>query len=1420
MHENSLLGVLDIAIGSGTASSLKQFWTYCISKDRLNQDISERVAFETISHESLKQKIYQNTEKESRNIWFCASTSIPPEADNESIDNSATSFLRRISAGLDDIKQGVIQNILVGSFKQVEDGNYELLYLRVGKEDNRDSGFYAELADFSYSEEKPFISNAYDDDNLHEWIVSSDCIQEVEPLLGQVRTNSSLANYCALNIDISDEEIHEWLKSITRATLALHNRTYPIGQKHSQDFTHSRDYVFFDAPSPLICAVNKKPSARTFLLGTSFFSSIRLQASKTSGKPKHFNTGADLFIFSASNEEELVTILSNFDDRIQNQDYETIQASARELNLCTAGAYRAAIVATGKSDLTEKLKKVRRGVSKHKRSSSRIKNGAVWNLSGFVKPKIAGVFPGQGSQHFNMLKALCMRFSSVRDWFDNLDASLVSVNGVLPSLTIFPPSGGLSPDKQKALQENLYSQEGGSAAVVVSSIALYELLQSFGCYTDVLVGHSSGEISAMIVSKVLDFKTKAALFETILSINKKGAAGDIRGEIPKGKFLAVTATEEAVLNAFIEKNKGDVMLAMDNCPQQKVLFFPNNRFDTLHAELLELGVICFLLYFDRAYHTELFEVEMPSIREVYDSFNLYSPRIPIFNCIELADFPKDPEGIKKMACLNWTHCVRFQEACQALSERGMHTFIEIGAGGVLSGFIDNTLHDVPHKALAIDLDGQDSYVQLLNVFANLFVEGVDLNLQQLYDTPEVELVIPNNKMNNLSRQNKQSVYHSTVVHEHLSDTDIAESSEPISGVVRGAVRNSQAASALVQQHFALMNEFLETETRVINAVLSKKTVTRGSTQLSSLNNAQPANRLQADTQLQDKLPMIDSIVSIDEHTCVAKRTISRRSDLFLQHHTFGRFNLKKPKDAAPLPVVPMAMTIEMMAEAASLIVPSKYVVTEISDLKAMRWMTVDNESLNITLHAKLLPQSSNDSYSISVHVYDEGSSDDPYAMSVVTLKRNYPASVPPMTFVAEVPTDPIWDADSFFEQCLFHGEAFSSMDKLLRLGPKEIEVKMTIPEKADLFLEHEVPEFKTPAQLLDSPGHIAAYWKVEMGDKYFGTYPVSIERIQFFSPPAMPGTELTARLTADMSGALIDTELEVYDTTESVFMKISGFRTVYYKLDLSLLRGHYWTGPNTYFCTELLFEEPEVMGFEASTTRGGFHEQSGGVWMLSLVHMYCNAKEKAEWYTLPEKGKRRVEWLLGRIAAKEIVRKWAFHTYCIYIVSPDIEIVCDEDGRPFAICDELEGMGPMPDISITHSHLHAVAVATNPTSKIGVDLETLDGRDENDLKELGKYLEIAFSEEELTDLKKNDEIDLLTLVCAKEAASKAIGTGLLGSMNFWKIKTHTPDTIDTEVLGEIIKVRLKTDERQILTYCTVPCNSAEEIRTKIKSKLK
>uniref|UniRef100_A0ACD5GRJ7 4'-phosphopantetheinyl transferase superfamily protein n=1 Tax=Desertifilum tharense IPPAS B-1220 TaxID=1781255 RepID=A0ACD5GRJ7_9CYAN len=131
----------------------------------------------------------------------------------------------------------------------------------------------------------------------------------------------------------------------------------------------------------------------------------------------------------------------------------------------------------------------------------------------------------------------------------------------------------------------------------------------------------------------------------------------------------------------------------------------------------------------------------------------------------------------------------------------------------------------------------------------------------------------------------------------------------------------------------------------------------------------------------------------------------------------------------------------------------------------------------------------------------------------------------------------------------------------------------------------------------------------------------------------------------------------------------------------------------------------------------------------------------------------------------------------------------------------------LPDLSIAHTQGEAIAILAADAESIGLDLERLDVRRDWSL------LQGAFSESEQILLQSlstaQQTTALLTFWCAKEAAAKAAGTGLMGVPRRWQAVSYsaTENQMEIEFEGYKFIVQWWQTATHLLAVCQSPVRS-------------
>lgn len=391
---------------------------------------------------------------------------------------------------------------------------------------------------------------------------------------------------------------------------------------------------------------------------------------------------------------------------------------------------RLAVVATSVADLRDKL--VHAIGRLEKPTTRRIKD--VRGIYFFEEPfhpqgKLAFLFPGEGSQYPNMLADLAMHFPEVRTAFDRIDRIFAGhPRGYVPSDFIFP-APGLPDDSVVARQ--LWEIDGAVEAVLTGNAAMHALLRALGIQPDAMVGHSTGEYSALLASGMIAVDEDEFVGHHLLDLNRMYEEVTQDNNVPRAFMLAVGAGLDTVA-PLVEQAGDSVFVGMDNCPHQSVVVGDETARASLTAAMKAEGLIFESLRFDRAYHTPLFQPYSSLFETFYTQLPLAAPQVTTYSCVTAAPFGESADDIRTLAMANWVNRVRFRETIQAMYDDGVRIFVEVGARGNLTSFVGDTLRGQPHLAVPANIQQRSGITQLNHLVGLLCAQGVPVDLDALY----------------------------------------------------------------------------------------------------------------------------------------------------------------------------------------------------------------------------------------------------------------------------------------------------------------------------------------------------------------------------------------------------------------------------------------------------------------------------------------------------------------------------------------------------------------------------------------------------------------------------------------------------------------------------------------------------------------
>ncbi|MEX0789985.1 MAG: acyltransferase domain-containing protein, partial [Actinomycetota bacterium] len=334
----------------------------------------------------------------------------------------------------------------------------------------------------------------------------------------------------------------------------------------------------------------------------------------------------------------------------------------------------------------------------------------------------------------------CLHFPEVRRTFDAIDKvyreggrSYVPSDFIFPRPTFFP-------DEKQWADRQLWDMDFAPAAVLTANEALLKLVEGLGIRPDVVLGHSSGEWSALRAAGV--FGTTADdrdrwIAAELLDVYRDTMNNDF---IPAAVLLAIGADGAQVAEILADIG-GNAAIAMDNCPHQVVVAADPGSAGAVADAARARSLVVEVLEFDRPYHTPDFAPYSHRLHSALEPLNLKSPHTPVISCVNGDRFKPDPASIKRLASDQWVMPVRFRQTVEDLyDEENVRFFIEVGPRGNLSAFVEDTLRGKKPCIVSANQQRRSGITQLNHLAGMLSAQGLDLNLGFLFRWRNPQLV--------------------------------------------------------------------------------------------------------------------------------------------------------------------------------------------------------------------------------------------------------------------------------------------------------------------------------------------------------------------------------------------------------------------------------------------------------------------------------------------------------------------------------------------------------------------------------------------------------------------------------------------------------------------------------------------------------
>ncbi len=278
--------------------------------------------------------------------------------------------------------------------------------------------------------------------------------------------------------------------------------------------------------------------------------------------------------------------------------------------------------------------------------------------------KIAIIYPGQGAQKVGMGADFYETYSAARAIFDEAHEAL--------DIDL----------KDICFKENekIHLTEYTQPALVATCLAMTAVLKEAGVKADLTAGLSLGEYAAIATAGAMDPITAIQL------VRKRGRFMQQAAPAGEGAMCAILGLETDKILSVVDAYKR-VSIANYNCPGQIVITGAKAEVMDASALLKEAGARrTLMLKVSGPFHSAFMEPAGEALKKEIDKISFRDLKIPYVANVT-ADLVRNKEQIGEFLSKGVSSSVKWQQSMEFMISQGVDTFVEIGPGKTLAGFM-------------------------------------------------------------------------------------------------------------------------------------------------------------------------------------------------------------------------------------------------------------------------------------------------------------------------------------------------------------------------------------------------------------------------------------------------------------------------------------------------------------------------------------------------------------------------------------------------------------------------------------------------------------------------------------------------------------------------------------------------------------
>ncbi len=1054
------------------------------------------------------------------------------------------------------------------------------------------------------------------------------------------------------------------------------------------------------------------------------------------------NGGSELIIISAPDDAGLVAEISRlitFIDRIPDCSLIDIAYTCS----LTHGKSVLSIVATSVQDLRERLSSAKSRIESPTTVRLKDKSGTYFfreHLIGEGQGKIAFVYPGAISFYPDMMRDLTILLPECRAPFDELEEALADNADFTPSNFIFPPAPYYRHDAD-IFSSGAYAQ--ALVATYAGCAAMSRLLDFIGLVPDGLVGCGGGDLAAVLKSGA----TGAAVSRT----QRVRALGEIyrivskavnNNGLPKMAMVTIMVRrEEDLKDVLATFPKGVVYLVSDFSPKMKTFAVDPAFEETAMKAFANAGIRTLKLDLDRPFNTPHCAPIVPAIKKFATNWMKSKPIYDVYSCAIADKLPPSPRIARKDTAERWAKPVLFAHTVRKMYEDGYRVFVEVGPRGIMTGAVEETLSGSKFAAVALNSIHRRGILQAQHAVAQLAALGAEIDISKL---------LLRRRARKLDFSATLSMEFRTVIERRLSR---AFPKMTLLGEM-------ESGTALYAQG-----------TKVLGVRANERAAAKAERE-----------RLRLQFESGTSEPLISDVPptqSIPGVSYEFTKTFRIADVPLIGDFAYGVSQLSySDPNLRGLVLLPIPIAVEIMAQTACRVVPNRSLI-RIEDFVCRRRVAFSKGSLKLTVNAERVSPSDPSTAAVKVQIRSD-SPDAQFTWPVMEANFIMAAeSLPPLHSSVEPlahPRSVHWSGRDIYPSKLGYGKRLRGIVFAESWSESGMNYEVEVPPNAGNVTFTRMPVWTVNPSLLQIVTSGFMLWRCH--EKFTGafSFPFRFRKLELRGASPKEGARLNCylRLTGVTPRSHL-CDITVTSGNGNVVMEIDGWEEITERVPKNFC--DMVLQPAISFISDCV--PPEVFGnpgtdvASAVITDVPYHmfERNEELWLKILSNVVLNAPERREFAEMKGSAARRTEWLFGRIAVKESVRRYLKNFHQARWSYADVQIWPNENGKPQAIGAWGDNLTSRLDVAIAHTSQFVIAL-TASNARVGVEVESVS----RNLSEEFTFGVFSHDELELAAAAPNSSQAIIRFWCAKEAVSKALGTGIRYSPKEMVVTSYLPDS--------------------------------------------